>query len=114
VFAFNPGMMDTDMLYDVQAIAGYEDQLKRLPVVMRMFSRPPEESAQRAVWLASSATDGRTGLEIQQLSRSKALGGVLREGMRGLLRRPAKPVDIKVTTVPSDLPQKVDQSQAAE
>jgi glucose 1-dehydrogenase len=113
VFAFNPGMMDTDMLYDVQAIAGYEDQLKRLPAVMRMFSRPPEESAQRAVWLASSATDGRTGLEIQQLSRSKALGGALREGMRSLLRRPAKPVDIKVTTVPSDLPQKVDQSQPA-
>jgi glucose 1-dehydrogenase len=113
VFAFNPGMMDTDMLFDVQAVAGYEDQLRQLPVVMRMFSRPPEEPAQRAVWLASSATDGRTGLEIQQLSRTKALGGVLREGMRGLLRRPARPVDIKVTTVPSDLPQKVDQSRGA-
>jgi len=113
VFAFNPGMMDTDLLYDVQAVAGYEDRLKQLPVAMRMFSRPPEEPAQRAVWLASSATDGRTGLEIHQLSRSKALGGVLREGMRSVLRRPAKPVDIKVTTVPSDLPQAVDPSQGA-
>jgi glucose 1-dehydrogenase len=104
VFAFNPGMVDTDMLYDVQAVAGYEDQLRRLPAVMRLFSRPPEGSAQRAVWLASSATDGRTGLEIQQLSRSKALGSVLREGMRGLFRRPSKLADIKITTVPSDLP----------
>jgi len=113
VFAFNPGMMDTDLLYDVQAVAGYEDRLKQLPVVMRMFSKPPEEAAQRAVWLASSATDGRTGLEIHQLSRSKALGGVLREGVRGVLRRPAKPVEIKVTSVPSDLPVKADQSRRA-
>jgi hypothetical protein len=80
---------------------------------MRMFSKPPEEAAQRAVWLASSATDGRTGLEIHQLSRSKALGGVLREGVRGVLRRPAKPVEIKVTSVPSDLPVKADQSRRA-
>ncbi len=113
VYAFNPGMMDTDMLYDVQAIAGYEDRLKQLPAVMRMFSGPPEEPAQRAVWLASTATDGRTGLEIQQLSRSKALGGVLREGFRRLLHRPAKPVDIKVTTVASDLPQAVDPLQGS-
>jgi glucose 1-dehydrogenase len=113
VFAFNPGMMDTDMLYDVQAVAGYEDQLKQLPMVMRMFSRPAEEAAQRAVWLASSATDGRTGLEIQQLSRSKAFGGALREGLRGILRRPAKPVDIKITTVPSDLPVRTDRPKGA-
>jgi glucose 1-dehydrogenase len=104
VFPFNPGMMDTDLLYDVQAIAGYEDRLKQLPMVMRMFSRPPDEAAQRAVWLASSATDGRTGLEIHQLSRSKAFSGAMREGLRRMLRRPAKPVDIKITTVPSDLP----------
>ncbi len=104
VYAFNPGMMDTEMLYDVKAIAGNEDRMKQLPVVMRMFSRPPDEPAQRLVWLASSATDGRTGLDISQLSRSKVIAGVLREGFRSVLRRKAKPIEIKVTTVPSDLP----------
>jgi NAD(P)-dependent dehydrogenase (short-subunit alcohol dehydrogenase family) len=103
VYAFNPGMMDTEMLYDIKAIAGYEGRMKQLPVVMRMFSRPPDEPAQRLVWLASSATDGRTGLDISQLSRSKLIGGVLREGLRIMLHCPAKPIEIKVNTVPSDL-----------
>ena len=103
-------MIDTNLLYDVQAVAGYEDQLKQLPVIIHLFSRPPKEPAQRAVWLTSSAADGRTRLEIHQLSRSKTLGGALCEGVRGLLRHPTKPVDIKVTTIPSDLPAQADQS----
>lgn len=67
VYAFNPGLMLTEMLSDTQAIAGYEARMAPLRTVMRLWGNPPEVPARKLVWLASAATDGRTGLNVQQL-----------------------------------------------
>ncbi|MEI2652469.1 MAG: SDR family NAD(P)-dependent oxidoreductase [Microthrixaceae bacterium] len=61
VFAFNPGMVLTELLTDVEVIAGSEARLQRFPAIVRMWAKPPAVPAAKAVWIASSATDGKTG-----------------------------------------------------
>ena len=104
IYAINPGMMSTDFLTDLQAVSGYEKRLDAMPTIIRMWATPPEAPAQRVVWLASSATDGRTGLSLNQMGPAQMLGGALREGWRRLTRRPAPPLDMKVAIVPAALP----------
>ena len=104
IYALNPGMMTTDFLTDLQAVSGYEGRLKAMPTIIRMWATPPEAPAQRVIWLASSATDGKTGLLLTAMGPVQMLGGALREGLRWLLRRPAPPVDIEVTVIPAALP----------
>jgi NAD(P)-dependent dehydrogenase (short-subunit alcohol dehydrogenase family) len=104
IFAINPGMMTTEMLTDLTAISGYESGLDSMPTIIRMWAKPPEAPAQKIVWLASSATDGKTGLEINEMSRGILLGGALREGLRRLTRRSVPPMDVHVATVAAALP----------
>jgi hypothetical protein len=59
IYALNPGMMSTDFLTHLQAVSGYEKGLNALQTVIRMWATPPEVPAQRVIWLASSATDGK-------------------------------------------------------
>ncbi len=99
VYAFNPGMVLTELLTDVDVIAGSEPLLKSFPTVVRMWAKPPEIPAQKAVWIASSATDGRTGLLISLFSPLTALQGALKEGFRALIRRPANGPEIKLRTI---------------
>jgi glucose 1-dehydrogenase len=99
IYTLNPGMMPTDMLTDVEVIAGHEARMKVLATIIRMWANPPEVPAQKAVWLASPTTDGRTGLSVRLTSLPRILGGALREGLRRLLGRPAPPLDIQVRTV---------------
>jgi NAD(P)-dependent dehydrogenase (short-subunit alcohol dehydrogenase family) len=103
VFALNPGLMRTDLVQKVEAVSGYEGRLKPLETVIRMWANPPEVPTRKAVWLASADTDGRTGLEIKALPPTHLLRGLLREGWRRLMRRPAPPVELAVQTVPSAL-----------
>jgi NAD(P)-dependent dehydrogenase (short-subunit alcohol dehydrogenase family) len=104
VLAFNPGMMDTDMLLNVDVVAGYESRLDRLETVMRVLSQPVEIPARKAVWLASSETDGQTGLVVHELSRWKMLRGALREAANTLFNLPKRSFDIQITSVPSAFP----------
>lgn len=104
IYALNPGMMTTDFLTDLQAVSGYEGRLKAMPTIVRMWATPPEAPAQRVIWLASSATNGKTGLLLTAMGPVQMLGGALREGLRRLLRRPAPLVDIEVTVIPAALP----------
>lgn len=100
VFAFNPGMVLTELLTDVDVIEGSEDRLKAFPAVLRMWARPPDAAAQKAIWIASPATDGKTGLIVSLTSPGTMLAGALREGVRALLRRPAAEMDIKLKKIP--------------
>ncbi len=102
VYAFNPGMVLTDLLTDVEVIDGSEDKLKNFPTVVRLLAKPPEFPARKAVWIASSATDGKTGLLVNGFSSRVILGGALREGLRRLLRRPAPPLDIRLKRISPD------------
>lgn len=100
IFAFNPGLMFTDLMGETEAVAGYEARLRPLATVMRLWGRPPEEPAQRLVWLASSATDGKTGLDLRVLTPAAMVGGVLRAAGRRLARRPEPLFALHTRTVP--------------
>ena len=104
IFAINPGMMSTEMLTDLTAVSGYEKRLQAMPTIIRMWAKPPEVPAQKVVWLASSATDGKTGLVINTMTRGLMLSGVLREGVRRMTRQPAPPMDMRVAVIPAALP----------
>jgi NAD(P)-dependent dehydrogenase (short-subunit alcohol dehydrogenase family) len=103
IYAFNPGLVDTDLLRKFRVIAGYEKRANMLKTVMRMWANPPEVAARKAAWLASDATDGRTGLDINMLGPTALAGGALREGVNQLLRRPAPAMDLNVISVPAAL-----------
>jgi NAD(P)-dependent dehydrogenase (short-subunit alcohol dehydrogenase family) len=83
VYTFNPGLMPTDLVRKSTAVDGYDAPLRTLPTIVALFGRPPEWAAEKAVWLASSATDGRTGLEVSAPSRASMASGLL----RGVARR---------------------------
>jgi NAD(P)-dependent dehydrogenase (short-subunit alcohol dehydrogenase family) len=104
IFAINPGMMSTEMLTDLTAVSGYEKRLQAMPTIIRMWAKPPEVPAQKVVWLASSATDGKTGLQVNTMTRGLMLGGALREGVRRMTRQPAPPMEMHVATVAAALP----------
>ncbi len=104
VFLFHPGLVKSDMMGHLTFVEGYVDQnMKVFEVIARMFALEPEVSATKAVWLASPATDGKTGLFVNLLNMKIMLSGAAREGMRALLRRPVTPLNIQITTVPSAL-----------
>jgi glucose 1-dehydrogenase len=104
IFGINPGMMSTEMLTDVEVVSGYEKRLQVMPTILRMWAKPPEVPAEKVVWLASAATDGKTGLIESQMGPVSMAGGALREGVRRVLRRPAEDQPMKVQTLPATLP----------
>lgn len=89
IFAFNPGLVITDLLTEVDVAVGHEASLRPLDTVIALWGEPPEVPARKAVWLASRATDGKTGLAVSVLTRRRLVYGVLRAGYRRLARRPA-------------------------
>jgi NAD(P)-dependent dehydrogenase (short-subunit alcohol dehydrogenase family) len=104
IYGINPGMMTTNFLTDLQAVAGYEKRLKVMPTIMRMWAKAPEVPAEKVVWLASAATDRKTGLFVSEMGPRSMAGGALREGVRRLLRRPASDTPMSVQTLPATLP----------
>jgi short-subunit dehydrogenase len=79
VLTLQPGIMFTDMITKIEAVQGYGEKVKVLEVVARILGNPPEFSAEKAVWLASSATDGRSGLRAKAPTTLGMLKGLLRE-----------------------------------
>lgn len=102
IFAFNPGLVDTDMIRQVEAVEGYEKRLKPLETVIRLWANPPEVPAQKALWLASSATDGKTGLRVNVLDRRTAIRGLLRDVWRRITRQPAPDTSLSIHTVTAE------------
>jgi len=99
VYAFQPGLVDTDLLRHIDVIPGFEERLEVFPTVIRMWGNPPEVPARKAVWIASSATDGRTGLEVKANGMGHMLAGVLREGWRRLTGRAGEPIELDIRPV---------------
>ncbi len=102
VYAFNPGLVLTDLLTDITVIAGSEERLKVFPTIVRMWARPPEIPARKVVWLASAATDGQTGLLVSASSPWTMLRGALNEGLRRLRKQPAPDLGMQVKVIPAD------------
>lgn len=99
VFAFNPGLVDTDMLRQIEVVPGHEEDVNPLRTVIRLWGNEPSVPAQKALWLASAATDGKTGLEVHVLTRTVALRGILAEGLRRLTGRTGQPVELVIRPV---------------
>jgi NAD(P)-dependent dehydrogenase (short-subunit alcohol dehydrogenase family) len=100
IFVFGPGMMTTEMLTNVQVVAGYEHLLKSFPTVVRVLGKPPQVPARKAVWLASSATDGRTGLEVYLFNPAAMLLNFLRDRIRRLADQPDTGSKPNITPIP--------------
>ncbi len=102
VFALQPGLMDTDLLTEVVTFKEHEKRLRNfMPILIRAGGKKPEVAARKALWLASSATDGKTGLDVSVGSTFSFLLGFLREGLRNLFHLPARPVEMNVKIIPS-------------
>lgn len=99
VFLLNPGLVATDMLQQLHFIAGYEHNLKVLRVVQRLLADPPEVPAQKAVWLASAATDGKTGLRKSALGPGRMLKGLGQEIGRKMGRQDTAAYTPRITLV---------------
>jgi NAD(P)-dependent dehydrogenase (short-subunit alcohol dehydrogenase family) len=102
VYAFQPGLMDTDLLKEVRTYAGYAARLAGImPFLIRAIGKQPQESARKALWLASRATDGRTGLDVRANAPFSVPIGFLRGGLRRLLHLPERPVEMHIQVLPS-------------
>ncbi len=99
IFAFNPGLVDTDMLRHVDVVQGYEQKVKPLETVIRLWGNQPDLPAKKALWLASKATDGKTGLVVNVLNAKTMLSGLIREVLRLALHRPAPDTSLDIHTV---------------
>lgn len=99
VYMLNPGLMDTDLMRQITVIRGFEERVKPLATVMQLWANPPAVPAEKAVWLASLATDGKTGVEKHVLTTAHLVGGLLRDAARRLLRRPAPEVTLDIRSV---------------
>ena len=100
IFNFSPGLVITDMLTRFDVIEGHEHRLKNFPAVVRVLGRTPDHPARKAVWAASSATDGKTGLLINSFSSRVIFESVIRELARLVTRRPAETPEIHMRSVP--------------
>lgn len=99
IFAFNPGLVNTDLLRKVDVIQGYEGQLRRFSTIIRWWANPPAVPAEEAVELASSATDGKTGLEVKVLGPRKLFGGLLHDMWRKVARQPVPDTSVNLKII---------------
>jgi NAD(P)-dependent dehydrogenase (short-subunit alcohol dehydrogenase family) len=100
VYAYQPGMVLTDLLTNVEVVSGHEHRLKSFGTIVRLLAKTPEEAAKGALRLASPATDGKTGLIVEGSSMWRMLGRFLGEGLGRLVGRRPAPVAIHVTSIP--------------
>lgn len=103
IFAFNPGLVLTDLLLQPEVIAGREGDLHgAYGFIVNAWGSPPESPARKAAWLAGPATDGQTGRVVSLVG----LGTILGRTFRWILRRVAgraPSAAIQPRTVPSHL-----------
>ncbi len=100
VYAYNPGMVLTELLTDVDVIHGHEEKLKNFERVVRLLAKPPEQAAVGAIRLASAETDGKTGLLANNFSVIRMFASFFIDGLRSLFKRPVQKVEIRLTSVP--------------
>ncbi len=103
IFAFNPGMVLTDLLTRVHVVAGYEDKLKAFPMVIRLLAKPAQIPAKKVAWLASSATDNMAGKVIQIPFVGQAIFVFFQVLCAKIFNHKLPAVDIHIESVPGAL-----------
>jgi glucose 1-dehydrogenase len=103
VFGFNPGLVRTDMLSNIEAVSGYEKRLNPLRYVTLLWGNDADVPAEKAVWLASSATDGKNGLQVSVLTTYFKISRLVKQAFRWLSRKPSELMDLNITTVEPEI-----------
>lgn len=103
IYAFNPGMVDTDLLRRPSAVSGFEKQLGALKTIIPILANKPEVPAQKAVWLASSATDGKTSLQVRVMGRFGVMRAFAMAGWRRITKGSFEQAELDISTVDSVL-----------
>ncbi len=99
VYMLNPGLMHTALMREITVVHGFEEKVKPLATVMRLWANPPTTAAEKAIWLASSATDRKTGLESHVLTMAGMVWGLMRYATRRLLRQPMSRITLNIHSV---------------
>jgi len=99
IFGFNPGLVRTEMLSQVEAITGFEKSLNALSFIVAMWGNTADVPAEKALWLASPATDGKTGQMVTVLTPGLMLKGLFTVGLRRLLHLPINLMELNVKTI---------------
>jgi glucose 1-dehydrogenase len=105
IYAFQPGLVETDLLRKVEVVQGYEQKLRIFSTIIRIWANPPSLPAEKAVWLASGATDGKTGLVVHFSTPRKQLAGLLGELRRWLKRQPPRDTALTLRVIAPSLPE---------
>jgi NAD(P)-dependent dehydrogenase (short-subunit alcohol dehydrogenase family) len=80
-----PGMVPTDMMHNFRTVGSGAEAIKALPKVMKIFGTTAEETADVALRMASSATDGVSGKVFELMPRRRALWRLAAAALRGRL-----------------------------
>ena len=99
VFGFNPGLVRTDMLGQVHAVSGFEKMVNPIRFVAALWGNDADVPARKALWLASDATNGKTGLMLTVLTPGFMLRRIVSTGLRWLLRAPLEMMGLNITSV---------------
>jgi NAD(P)-dependent dehydrogenase (short-subunit alcohol dehydrogenase family) len=99
IFGFNPGLVKTEMLSQVDAVAGFEEKTTVLPFITAMWGNDADVPAEKALWLASAATDGKNGKMVTVLTPWFMLTRALVTGWRKLLHLPIDMMEMSVSAV---------------
>ena len=101
IFGFNPGLVRTEMLSNVHAVAGYEEQMNPLRFVAMLWGNDADVPAEKALWLASPATDGKNGTMVTVLTKRMMLSRLIALPFRKLLNRSTELLPLNITSVKS-------------
>ena len=101
IFGFNPGLVRTEMLSNVHAVVGYEEQMNPLRFVAMLWGNDADVPAEKALWLASPATDGKNGTMVTVLTKRMMLFRLIALPFRKLLNRSTELLPLNVTSVKS-------------
>ena len=103
VFGFNPGLVKTDMLSNVHAISGYEKKLNPLRVVTLLWGNEPDVPAQKALWLASSQSDGKNGMLVTVLTIHFMVSRLISTAFGWLSQKPNEMMELNITSVEPEI-----------
>lgn len=98
IMAFNPGLVLTEMLTQVEVVSGYEEKVNPLNTVIRLWANAPEVPAKKILWMASNETNGKTGFVVTLMTPWLLLCGIGKEIWRKLGRKPnmIPPITVRV------------------
>jgi NAD(P)-dependent dehydrogenase (short-subunit alcohol dehydrogenase family) len=98
VYAFNPGLIRTEMLSQVHALAGFEKKMNPLRFVAAIWGNESDVPARKALWLASSQ-HVKTGTEVNIINPWFMVKRLVSAGIGWLFRHPVEISELNITSV---------------